>query len=120
MTQSSSQEVMFTAYNNKRDITYTLIDGSPETYGWQHTLKRHPDMIGKMHVLKKTVQETDIAIKDKMHPERERLYCYGADNDKPQFYITAVVQYESEKCATIFTAWHTDQVVEGDIVYVKA
>lgn len=116
------QDPVFTTCNPNRTPTYTFPEGTPETIGWEHVKHRRPELANKLDAIKKTVEETDIAFKDKVHSNRERLYCLGADSTRPHMYMVAVAEYKSLDEGIILTAWPTDAIAknEGEITYVKS
>lgn len=112
--------VIFTALNKDRNITYTLTEGRPRCYGRSHILERRPAMVTKINAIKKTVENTDFAYMDKDHPKRERLYCMGADSEMPKMYMVVVAEYNSDNGGTIITAWPTDKITAGgDMTYAN-
>lgn len=114
-------DIVFTVYNPHRDITFTLKEGSTETFGKQHIEREDKKLQGKMDAIKKAVEDSDVAYIDKRHSDRERIYCLGADDAKPNMYIKVITEYQTKQDANIITAWHTAEIspAEGEITYVK-
>jgi len=116
-----STDVVFTAYNKDRGHTYTLFEGTPDTVGMAHIVKRRPNMATRVVAIKYAVENADIAFSDKDHEDRERIYCEGADPTRPSMHMSVVVKYNTATEGTILTAWPTDKISSGggDITYVK-
>lgn len=114
-------DIIFTATNINRDITYTLKEGHPDIFGKQHIEEKHAILKGKMGAVKKAVESTESAFKDTRHPERERIYCFGADESHPAMYVKVIAEYNTDKTANIITAWLTPEIssTEGEITYVR-
>lgn len=117
-----SDNIVFTAYNSDRDYFYTLTEGTPETVGYEHIVDRRPFMKNKKLEIKKALKKQTVAIKDKRHENRERVYSKGTYSDNcPDMYMAVVVEYnETNNNAQVITAWPSATVTEGDIVYVKS
>ena len=113
-------DTVFTAYNENRKHTITLLEGKPLTFGRAHIVYQRSFMATKIDAIKHTVEHADIGYKDKDYDNRERIYCLGADSTRPFMYMTVVVQYNSIADGTIITAWPTDKITGGgDIAYIK-
>ncbi|NJD02042.1 MAG: hypothetical protein FIA99_05480 [Ruminiclostridium sp.] len=114
-------DIVFTTTVPSRDLIITLKEGTATTFGRQHFIAQRPNMASKIDVVKHTVENADLAIIDKDHQERERMYCFGADSSHPDLYMMVVVEYEDDKRGTIITASPKDNVPkEGVITYVNA
>lgn len=114
--------IIFTAVNSDREITYTLKEGIPYSFGKQHIENSHEDLKGKMGAVKKTVESPDIIYRDPRHHDRERIYCSGADSTRPSMYVKVIAEYTSDNEANIITAWTQKEIspTEGKIIYVKS
>ncbi len=115
----SEKDIIFTAHNKLRKITYTLYRGAPLSFGFEHIEHQRPYLTQNPHILKIGVEETDIAYWDSQHGARERIYCLGADKTRPELYVAVIVEYENSSHGHIITAWQTRDLCEGDITYVK-
>ena len=115
-------DIIFTAYNKNRGTTITLTEGFPDKFGKSHIIHRRPDMKGKINSIKHTIENTDIAYKDKNFENRERLYCLGADSQRSNMYMTVVVEYNAKVSGTVITAWPSLIIPDniGDVTYVKS
>jgi alpha-D-ribose 1-methylphosphonate 5-triphosphate synthase subunit PhnH len=114
-------DIVFTSTVTDRDLTITLKEGTPTTFGKQHIITKRANMANKIHVVKYTVENADFAIIDEGHQEREQMYCFGADSTHPDLYMMVIVEYEDDKKGTIITALPKDNVPkEGVITYVNA
>lgn len=113
-------EIVFTATNIDRNIEYTLCNGTSKTIGWEHIKHRRPFMKDRLHAVKYAVENTEVAIMDKEHMDRERLYCMGADSKMPNHYMAVLVEYTDSYTGNILTAFPEDKIPDGgEINYVK-
>lgn len=113
----ANDDIVFVAYNKARDITYTLYEGSELTYGKKHIIHRRAYMENKMDAIKKAAEETNFAYWDEDHQDygnRERLYCLGADDKRPDMYMKVIAEYKSDFEAKIITAWETKEVAPDE------
>ncbi len=121
----AEDEIIFIASHAKAGVKYTLNKGAPLTYGWQHAIKRHPYLANKLHCVKHAVENYEISYWDENHygeGDRERLYCKGADPERPELYMVVSAEYKTDYEATIITVWQTAKIpdFEVDPIYVKA
>lgn len=116
-------DIVFTTTMSERNITVTLFEGSPTTFGRQHIVHQRPFMANKIHAIKNTVENPDICYWDEDHTEsdKEKVYCLGADAEKPHMYMIVIVEYDNEYEGKIITAWPQKRIspTEGEITYVK-
>lgn len=117
-------DIVFTTTNSDRNITYILKEGKPESFGKQHIINQRPFMSNKISAIKHAVENADICYWDEEHREkdREKVYCLGADKERPQMYMKVIVEYNNENEGTIITAWPQKKISpsEGVITYVKS
>jgi hypothetical protein len=118
-------DIVFTVYHEARDVTYTLLEGTPLTMGRQHIARQHPEFKDRMGVVKQAVENHDVAYEDSQHIDkgnRERLYCLGANESRPKMWVAVVVDYKNLSEATIVTAWQMRSIptYESVIKYVKS
>jgi hypothetical protein len=113
-------DIVFTSIVTDRNLTITLKEGTPTTFGRQHIIANRKSMANKIHIVKETVENADFAILDKDHRYRERMCGYGIDKTHPDLYMMVVVEYEDDKTGNIITAMPKDNVPkEGVITYVN-
>lgn len=115
----NQDEIVFQVYCSERDVTFTLSEGSPLTFGKQHIETKHKRLKGKMDAIKRTVKTPDVVCKSERHPNREAIYSLGADQSSPDLYVKVIAEYSSPTEAKIITAWPTPEISEGAITYVK-
>jgi hypothetical protein len=116
-------DVIFTSIVAERDIEITLFEGTPDTFGRQHMINHHPEMAGKIPAVKRAVESHSICYVDEKHGinYREKIYCLGADEGRPDMFMVVAVDYPTPKKGIIISAWPSKKIKpkEGKLVYVN-
>ena len=97
-------------FNDKFNRKITLSDER-----WKHITETHPELIDKLDVLKKTLEEPEL-IKRSVYDEKVILIYKYYEHIYNGKYMCVVVTLDN---GLVVTAYITDKIKKGEIIWTK-